>query len=122
MDRVLLQPELPPRGPAQQSGGGQQAAQQPRGPRPPVFLLGHSLGGLVASLVCLQRQDQLAGLMLHSPALDVEWTPVLRWKGSGGCYNSLELQDGGPGNNEHRRGHKMHNAAGGIPQGPQGEE
>ncbi|GIL87499.1 hypothetical protein Vretimale_1615 [Volvox reticuliferus] len=89
MDRVLLQPELPPRGPAQQSGGGQQAAQQPRGPRPPVFLLGHSLGGLVASLVCLQRQDQLAGLMLHSPALDVEWTPVLRAQAAVGTLLSF---------------------------------
>ncbi|KAG2493417.1 hypothetical protein HYH03_008542 [Edaphochlamys debaryana] len=46
--------------------------------RPPVFLLGHSMGGLVAVLAALRRQQGLAGVMLHSPALDVEWTTVLR--------------------------------------------
>ncbi|GLI70036.1 hypothetical protein VaNZ11_014774, partial [Volvox africanus] len=89
MDRVLLPPELPPRSPAELIGGGHQAAPQPRACRPPVFLLGHSMGGLVASLVCLQRQDQLAGLMLHSPALDVEWTPVLRAQAAVGTLLSF---------------------------------
>lgn len=44
----------------------------------PVFVLGHSMGGLVAALTALRRQERLAGVMLHSPALDVEWNPVLR--------------------------------------------
>ncbi|KXZ45342.1 hypothetical protein GPECTOR_56g439 [Gonium pectorale] len=57
----------------QQKQGGSQ-----RRRRPPVFLLGHSMGGLVTALLCLKRQDEVAGLMLHSPALDVEWTPLLR--------------------------------------------
>ncbi len=60
--------------PQQWQGEGHDSTQ-----RLPVFLLGHSMGGLVAALACLRRQDQLAGLLLHSPALDVEWTPVLRW-------------------------------------------
>ncbi|GIL44020.1 hypothetical protein Vafri_1598 [Volvox africanus] len=89
MDLVLLPPELPPRGPTELIGGGRPAAPQPRAFRPPVFLVGHSMGGLVASLVCLQRQDQLAGLMLHSPALDVEWTPVLRAQAAVGTLLSL---------------------------------
>ncbi|EFJ43481.1 hypothetical protein VOLCADRAFT_45539, partial [Volvox carteri f. nagariensis] len=57
--------------------------------RVPVFLLGHSMGGLVAALICLRRQDQLAGLMMHSPALDVEWTPVLRVQAAVGSLLSL---------------------------------
>ena len=45
---------------------------------PPLFIGGHSLGGLVAPLTCLRGQSRWAGLLLCSPALDVEWTPVLR--------------------------------------------
>jgi alpha-beta hydrolase superfamily lysophospholipase len=48
-------------------------------PCPPLFLLGHSMGGLVVALACAQRPRMWAGMMMHSPAVDVEWTPVLRW-------------------------------------------
>ncbi|MCP3953851.1 MAG: alpha/beta hydrolase, partial [Desulfobacterales bacterium] len=37
----------------------------------PVFLLGHSMGGLVAILVALEHQDLMDGLVLSSPALGV---------------------------------------------------
>ncbi len=37
----------------------------------PVFLLGHSMGGLVAILVALEHQDLIDGLVLSSPALGV---------------------------------------------------
>ncbi len=33
----------------------------------PVFLLGHSLGGLIAAQYCLQRKHKFSGLMLTSP-------------------------------------------------------
>jgi acylglycerol lipase len=35
----------------------------------PVFLLGHSMGGLVAFLVAVEHQDLLNGLVLSSPAV-----------------------------------------------------
>ncbi|GLC39425.1 hypothetical protein PLESTB_001347700 [Pleodorina starrii] len=73
----------------QQPSSAQQAGPQPVRPRLPVFLLGHSMGGLVAALTCLRRQDQVSGLMLHSPALDVEWTPVLRAQAAVGSLLSL---------------------------------
>lgn len=44
----------------------------------PIFIAGNSLGGLVASHLVLVRPDVAAGLIMQSPALDVEWTPVLR--------------------------------------------
>ncbi len=37
----------------------------------PVFLLGHSMGGLVAILTALEHQDLIDGLVLSSPALGV---------------------------------------------------
>ena len=37
----------------------------------PVFLLGHSLGGLIAVLWCIRRQPKLAGLILSGPAVQV---------------------------------------------------
>lgn len=37
----------------------------------PMFLLGHSMGGLVSILTALQHQDQLDGLVLSSPAVGV---------------------------------------------------
>jgi len=37
----------------------------------PVFLLGHSMGGLVAILVALEHQGLIDGLVLSSPALGV---------------------------------------------------
>lgn len=53
-------------------------------PKPPMFIGGHSLGGLVAALTCLQLPNQFAGLLLCSPAVDVEWTPVLRMQAAVG--------------------------------------
>jgi alpha-beta hydrolase superfamily lysophospholipase len=38
-------------------------------PERPVFLFGHSLGGLIATLWCIERQPVLAGLVLSAPAL-----------------------------------------------------
>lgn len=52
--------------------------QERYGTVPPMFVCGHSMGGLVAPFVCLRDQSRWTGLMLCSPALDVEWTPVLR--------------------------------------------
>ena len=37
----------------------------------PVFLLGHSLGGLIAAWWCIHRQPQLRGLILSGPVLQV---------------------------------------------------
>ena len=48
---------------------------------PPLFVGGQSLGGLVAALAVLRDQQRWAGLLVCSPALDVEWTPVLRQVG-----------------------------------------
>ncbi len=39
----------------------------------PLFMGGNSLGGLVASYVALERPTAFAGLILQSPAIDVEW-------------------------------------------------
>lgn len=44
----------------------------------PVFVGGSSLGGLIAGWVALRLQPSLAGLLLFSPGLGVEWTPLLR--------------------------------------------
>ncbi|GLI60601.1 hypothetical protein VaNZ11_002774 [Volvox africanus] len=44
----------------------------------PLFVGGNSLGGLLASYVVLERPDTFAGLIMQSPAIDVEWTPVLK--------------------------------------------
>jgi len=35
----------------------------------PVFVLGHSMGGLIATALTLERQDELAGLILSGPAV-----------------------------------------------------
>jgi acylglycerol lipase len=37
----------------------------------PLFVLGHSLGGLIAVLWCIRRRPNLAGLILSGPALQV---------------------------------------------------
>ena len=46
----------------------------------PVFVLGHSLGGLIAVSWCIRRQPKLGGLILSGPALQVrqELFPWLR--------------------------------------------
>jgi alpha-beta hydrolase superfamily lysophospholipase len=54
-----------------------------REPAVPVFLLGHSAGGVIASAYALEHQDELAGLICESFALQVPApAPVLalvRW-------------------------------------------
>lgn len=44
----------------------------------PMFIGGHSLGGMVAPLTCVLHQEMWSGLLLCSPCMDVEWTPTLR--------------------------------------------
>ncbi len=46
----------------------------------PLFLFGHSMGGAVSALYCLERDDAFTGLLLSSPALRVgeDVNPVLR--------------------------------------------
>lgn len=59
----------------------------------PIFLAGQSLGGLIAALTALRQQDRYSGLLLCSPALDVEWTPMLRVQASiGGVLSALVPQ------------------------------
>ncbi|KAG2444677.1 hypothetical protein HXX76_001421 [Chlamydomonas incerta] len=71
------------------AGAAAAAPEAPHG-KLPVFVLGHSMGGLVAALMALRRQEQLAGVMLHSPALDVEWNPMLRVQAAvGGLMSAL---------------------------------
>ncbi|GIL91124.1 hypothetical protein Vretimale_9569 [Volvox reticuliferus] len=55
-----------------------QPALAARGVNAPLFVGGNSLGGLIASYVVLARPDSFAGLIMQSPAIDVEWTPVLK--------------------------------------------
>uniref|UniRef100_A0A7S0WRQ0 Serine aminopeptidase S33 domain-containing protein n=1 Tax=Chlamydomonas leiostraca TaxID=1034604 RepID=A0A7S0WRQ0_9CHLO len=57
---------------------GQYRQLQPATASLPTFIGGHSMGGLVAAHAVLRQPGQWAGLVLHSAALDVEWTPVLR--------------------------------------------
>jgi len=75
-------------------------------PGVPLFLGGHSMGGLIATLAALGDDDhdkttetakrssnllpRLSGLFLSSPALDVEWTPILRIQAPiGGLLSAL---------------------------------
>ena len=46
-------------------------ARSDKPPGIPLFLLGHSMGGLVSILAALQFQDQIDGLVLSSPAVGV---------------------------------------------------
>lgn len=41
-------------------------------PDGPLFLFGHSMGGAVATLYVLERSDNFAGLILSSPAIEVD--------------------------------------------------
>ncbi len=45
----------------------------------PLFILGHSMGGLISTLYAFDHQDQLAGLVLTGPAMKVDAgvSPVL---------------------------------------------
>eukprot|EP00955_Chlamydomonas_euryale_P078407 363141-Chlamydomonas_euryale.AAC.7 len=52
---------------------------RPQHPGLPLFMAGTSMGGLCATHVVLRKQADFAGLILCSAAIDVEWTPVLRW-------------------------------------------
>ena len=48
-------------------------------PDVPVFLFGHSMGGTVATLYCLERQPAIDGLILSSPALKLpDVAPLLQ--------------------------------------------
>lgn len=44
----------------------------------PLFIAGSSMGALFAAIACLEEQSWFSGLLLWSPALDVEKTPVLQ--------------------------------------------
>ena len=52
-------------------------AHQPAGI--PLFLGGQSMGGLVTLTAAARARTPLAGLVLTSALVDIEWTPVLRW-------------------------------------------
>lgn len=43
---------------------------------PPVFLFGHSLGGLIATLYVIERQPALAGLITSAPGIAFDAPPV----------------------------------------------
>ncbi len=46
----------------------------------PVFLLGHSMGGLIVANYCLKRKPKLSGVLLSAPALKIsdDVSPVLQ--------------------------------------------
>lgn len=58
-------------------------------PSVPIFLLGHSLGGLITIHLVLKlksRNIKVSGLILSAALVDVEWTPVLKIQASiGDC-------------------------------------
>lgn len=47
-----------------------------RAPQKPLFLYGHSVGGLIAALFAIERQPALAGLILAAPGIAVEAPPL----------------------------------------------
>jgi alpha-beta hydrolase superfamily lysophospholipase len=49
-----------------------------RHPAAPVFLLGHSMGGLIALDYALHHQDELAGLVLSAPLAVLDANPATR--------------------------------------------
>jgi acylglycerol lipase len=58
-------------------------------PSTPVFVMGHSLGGLIAIHLFLKlksRNIKVSGLILSAALVDVEWTPILKIQASiGDC-------------------------------------
>ncbi len=44
------------------------------GTAPPMFLGGHSMGGLTSALTALRDQSRWAGLIMLGPAIDVEFS------------------------------------------------
>ena len=65
------------------------------GAPPPAFIMGCSLGGLIATYVVLADQSKWAkgGLVLMSAAMDVEWTFVLRVQAPMGALLAVLLPD-----------------------------
>ena len=59
-------------------------------PSVPLFLGGVSFGGLVATTAALRvlatNELRVAGVVLVAPALDLEWTPVLRFQAGIGAF------------------------------------
>ena len=59
-------------------------------PSVPLFLGGVSFGGLVAATAALRvsatNELRVAGVVLVAPALDLEWTPVLRFQAGIGAF------------------------------------
>jgi alpha-beta hydrolase superfamily lysophospholipase len=53
-------------------------ARERQAPGAPVFLLGHSMGGLIALAYALRFQDELAGLVLSAPLAVIEANGALR--------------------------------------------
>jgi len=57
-----------------------------REPDRPIFLFGHSMGGAIAALTAIEKQPELAGLILSGPALRLDiWpltVPLTRHSGS----------------------------------------
>jgi alpha-beta hydrolase superfamily lysophospholipase len=49
-----------------------------RHPELPVFVLGHSMGGLIAIVYALRHQDDLTGLVLSAPLAVIEANPATR--------------------------------------------
>lgn len=47
-----------------------------RAPQEPLFLFGHSIGGLIAALYTVERQPALAGAIIVSPGLALEAPPL----------------------------------------------
>lgn len=42
-----------------------------------MFVAGSSMGALFAALACVEEQSYFSGLLLWSPAIDVDKTPML---------------------------------------------